>query len=190
MATLIGLLFNWDLGQKVTLHCSLVKLNVVSENTQSWATALHCWLVGFPIVWNVLFIFFFCPYQAQSLVSLQGLVEDYSLSVIQHFSAASSHVEWLSATILLNKQLLHASYDLSAHPSKAVCYSQRGPALGSGFHHRCLMNSRDLYPNRQWSQAKSRGPWKEDASSSLGNLSWTVIGATHSWRRICPTLKA
>lgn len=189
MATLIGLLFNWDLGQKVTLHCSLVKVNVVSENTQSWATALHCWLVGFPIVWNILFIFFLLPLSG-TIFSQPPRLGRRLLSVTQHLSTNSSHVEWLSVTTLLNKHHLHASYDLSAHPSKAVHYSERGPALGSGFHHRCLMNSRDLYPNRQWSQAKSWGPWKEDASSSLGNLSWTVIGATHSWRRICPTLKA
>lgn len=117
------------------------------------------WLFDFPTVWNILFVFFFLPLSG-TIFSQPPRLGRRILSVIQHLSAASSHVEWLSVTTLLNKHLLHASYDLSAHPSKAVIYSERGPASGSGFHHKCLMNSRDLYSHRQWSQAKSRGTVK------------------------------
>lgn len=146
IATLIRLLFNWDLGQKVMLHCSLVKVNVVSENTQSWATVslLTVWL-SYSLEYS--FHFFLLPLSG-TIFSQPPRLGRRLLSVIQHLSTASSHVGWLSATTLLNKHLLHASYNFSAHPSKAVSPSERGQASGLGFYHKCLMNSRDLYPHR------------------------------------------
>lgn len=113
------------------------------------------------------------------------------LSVIQHLSAASSHVEWHSVTTLLNKHL--STHLMTPLPILLRLWStQRGVQLRvQGSTTNAWWTAEIFTHTGSGARQRAGGLWKEeDASSSLGNLGWTVIGATHSWRHICPTLKA